>query len=214
MKAEPGEVEFARQPHQGGAHALRGRPVAADVHVEPGLGGREAHVQGLAAVPEGGAQRLRDGGRPVQVRHGDGASVDRDEVVAAGSHQPGLGPAVHGPHMQREAPPALPARVDHWCRFHGEVRLGQRLDELAALPGRVGFRREVLHGAAATGSEIRAEGVDPLRRCALDGDELRPRAGSPHRDALARQRQRHGGAVLGHAVAPRPEAADLQGFGR
>ncbi len=218
--SSPWRVRRARRCALGEQRQRRGvgggqRARAAHVDVEAGLGGGRLDVERLRRAGErfgdipGGLDRAIEAGRKNR------AAVDPDHVVRAQRGKADFENfARAAARMQHGAAAAVAVGVDQVADRRIEPGLAQRLDHQAALPGAVGRRRPVLHGAAAAGAEMRTDRRDALGARRVDGDQMtavgmaRPRFDL---DGLARQRVGHvdrTGRRLRDAVAAMADLGD------
>ena len=105
--------------------------------------------------------------------------------------------------------------IDQWRDFAVNLRLRQRLDDDAVFPCAVALDFPVLDRTTAADAKMLAKWGDPLRACALDGEQPPPIGMmTRHRrnlDRLAAERIRHiDGLAIGknHAVAAMADVID------
>jgi hypothetical protein len=91
------------------------------------------------------------------------------------------------PRMQHRPAPAGAMGVDQFVDRRVDAALRERGDDEIALPGAIFVGLPMLDGAAATGAEISADRIDPVRARLQDGKNFAPLAPQLHLDAFARQ---------------------------
>ncbi len=143
-----------------------------------------------------------------------GQEFEGDDLMRPRFHEADMGFALWiEAGVESCAPPPGAMSVDEVADLRRHAGMFQSADDEAALPFRIGGRRESLHGTAAADAIMRAEGGDAVGRGLKDFDELAALAFDIGKDRLAFERVGHINRSLfamGYAFAALAEALDLQ----